>query len=44
DRRQREACARLMLERLETRFSDAAVRREFWRLPTIAGFASESAC
>ncbi|HFT1864897.1 TPA: hypothetical protein RG825_003633, partial [Pseudomonas aeruginosa] len=26
------------------RFSDAAVRREFWRLPTIAGFASESAC
>ena len=27
DRRQREACARLMLERLETRFSDAAVRR-----------------
>ncbi|MBH4384741.1 glycosyltransferase, partial [Pseudomonas aeruginosa] len=25
DRRQREACARLMLERLETRFSDAAV-------------------
>ncbi|MCS9262633.1 hypothetical protein N1E75_11415, partial [Pseudomonas aeruginosa] len=21
-----------------------AVRREFWRLPTIAGFASESAC
>ncbi|MGN5879224.1 glycosyltransferase, partial [Pseudomonas aeruginosa] len=37
DPRQREACARLMLERQETRISDAAVRREFWRLPTIAG-------
>lgn len=35
DRQQREACVRLMDERLRTRFSDEAVRREFWHLPLV---------
>ncbi|KRV71711.1 glycosyltransferase [Pseudomonas citronellolis] len=35
DRQQREACARLMDERLHTRFSDEAVRQEFWSLPMV---------
>lgn len=35
DRQQREACVRLMDERLRTRFSDEAVRREFWHLPLL---------
>ncbi|WP_371364222.1 glycosyltransferase [Pseudomonas sp. QL9] len=35
DRQQREACVRLMDERLRTRFSDEAVRREFWNLPLV---------
>lgn len=35
DRQQREACVRLMDERLRSRFSDEAVRREFWHLPLL---------
>lgn len=35
DRQQREACVRLMDERLRTRFSDDAVRRDFWHLPLV---------
>lgn len=35
DRGQREACAQQMQQRLQTRFSDAAVRQEFWSLPLV---------
>ncbi|WP_152226701.1 glycosyltransferase [Pseudomonas sp. SCB32] len=42
DRQQREACARLMDERLRMRFSDEAVRREFWHLPQVAALTAES--
>ncbi|WEJ71759.1 glycosyltransferase [Pseudomonas sp. PSE14] len=35
DRGQREACAQQMEQRLQTRFSDGAVRREFWSLPLV---------
>jgi len=42
DRQQREACARLMDERLRMRFSDEAVRREFWHLPQVTALTAES--
>ncbi|WP_448683225.1 glycosyltransferase [Pseudomonas nicosulfuronedens] len=35
DRGQREACAQQMQQRLQTRFSDTAVRQEFWSLPLV---------
>lgn len=35
DRQQREACARLMDERLRACFSDEAVRQAFWHLPML---------
>lgn len=35
DREQRVMCAQQMEQRLQTRFSDEAVRREFWSLPLV---------
>jgi glycosyltransferase involved in cell wall biosynthesis len=34
--RERELCAESMLARLHERFSDSAVRAQFWRLPALA--------
>jgi glycosyltransferase involved in cell wall biosynthesis len=42
DAEQRQACADLMLERLHERFSDAAVREVFWRLPQVTDLTAES--
>lgn len=41
DAQQREACARLMLERLRERFSDQAVRDVFWHLPQVTRLMAE---
>jgi glycosyltransferase involved in cell wall biosynthesis len=41
DVQQREACARLMLERLRERFSDQAVRDVFWHLPQVTRLIAE---
>jgi glycosyltransferase involved in cell wall biosynthesis len=42
DVQQREACADLMLLRLQERFSDHAVRDVFWRLPQVTSLIAES--
>lgn len=42
DDQQRQACAELMLLRLQERFSDQAVRDVFWRLPQITSLIAES--
>ncbi|MDB6145743.1 MAG: pimB 1 [Pseudomonas sp.] len=42
DARQREACADLMLLRLQDRFSDHAVRDVFWHLPQVTSLIAES--
>ncbi|GAB7530777.1 glycosyltransferase [Pseudomonas sp. 3A(2025)] len=39
---QRQACAEQMLQRLQTRFSDHAVRKVFWHLPQVTRLAVES--
>jgi glycosyltransferase involved in cell wall biosynthesis len=39
---QRQACADSMLARLHERFSDAAVREQFWRLPALAALLAEA--
>ena len=35
DQHQQHQCAELMLERLNARFSDQAVRATFWQLPHV---------
>lgn len=42
DEEQRQACAELMLLRLQERFSDQAVRDVFWRLPQVTSLIAES--
>ena len=42
DDEQRQACAELMLLRLQERFSDQAVRDVFWRLPQVTSLIVES--
>ena len=42
DDEQRQACAELMLLRLQERFSDQAVRDVFWRLPQVTSLIAES--
>jgi len=42
DDQQRQACAELMLLRLQERFSDQAVRDVFWRLPQVTSLIAES--
>ncbi|WPO99572.1 glycosyltransferase [Pseudomonas sp. HR96] len=42
DAGQRQACAESMLARLHERFSDQAVRDNFWRLPAIAALTAEA--
>ena len=42
DQGQREACAERMLERLHERFSDAAVRDTFWRLPQVVALTGQA--
>jgi glycosyltransferase involved in cell wall biosynthesis len=42
DAQQRQACAELMLLRLQERFSDQAVRDVFWRLPQVTSLIAES--
>lgn len=42
DAGQRHECAELMLLRLRERFSDQAVRDEFWRLPQVTSLVTES--
>ncbi|PWB33051.1 glycosyltransferase [Pseudomonas sp. SDI] len=42
DETQRRACAERMLERLQQRFSDSAVREAFWRLPQVVALAAEA--
>ena len=42
DAEQRQACAELMLLRLQERFSDQAVRDVFWRLPQVTSLIAES--
>lgn len=42
DAGQRQACAESMLARLRERFSDQAVRENFWRLPAIAALTAEA--
>ncbi|MGV8916387.1 MAG: glycosyltransferase [Pseudomonas sp.] len=42
DGEQRDACAELMLLRLQERFSDHAVRDVFWRLPNVTRLTAES--
>lgn len=39
DDQQRHQCAELMLDRLRGRFSDRAVRDDFWRLPNVTELA-----
>lgn len=42
DEEQRQACAELMLLRLQERFSDQAVRDVFWHLPQVTSLIAES--
>ena len=42
DDEQRMACAELMLERLQERFSDQAVRNTFWHLAQVTDLIAES--
>ncbi|MEA3236453.1 glycosyltransferase [Pseudomonas mosselii] len=42
DAQQREACAGHMLQRLQQRFSDQAVRGAFWQLPQVRALMSEA--
>ena len=42
DDEQRQACAELMLLRLQEHFSDQAVRDVFWRLPQVTSLIAES--
>ncbi|MBA1202910.1 glycosyltransferase [Pseudomonas capeferrum] len=39
---QRQACASHMLERLDQRFSDEAVRATFWQLPQVRALVAEA--
>lgn len=38
DADQQRVCAQMMQERLQERFSDEAVRRDFWHLPMLSAF------
>lgn len=42
DEQQRQVCARLMLERLQERFSDRAVRDAFWHLPHVTDLTART--
>jgi glycosyltransferase involved in cell wall biosynthesis len=42
DAGQREACALHMLQRLQQRFSDQAVRDTFWQLPQVRALVAEA--
>jgi glycosyltransferase involved in cell wall biosynthesis len=42
DDSQRQACAELMLQRLQERFCDRAVRDAFWRLPQVTALMAEA--
>lgn len=42
DREQRVMCAQQMEQRLQTRFCDEAVRREFWSLPLVKALLAPS--
>ena len=42
DAQQREACAMHMLQRLQQRFSDQAVREAFWQLPQVRALVAKA--
>lgn len=42
DAQQREACAAHMLQRLQERFSDQAVREAFWQLPHVRAWVGKA--